>query len=364
MPRSSKRTRHAEGIYRDDLGFEAVVKVGTVQRGKRFPPGTDLKAMKQWREAERVQLRAVALVSVRGTFTAEARRYLGAVRGALDKATFRSRRSELRAWCAAFGHEQVRHVDTLKIRQAIGTWRHADISPKTIQNRVRTFGHLWRTLYKQNPPLEGIDLPKIQKRRPLFVTPDTIKKVEAALRQFERDGRLRDSRQRARFMVIATTGVRPAQLKRTKPEEVDLRRRVWTMQAAKGGEPVGLYLNDEMLAAWKTFALAQAWGHFDTRGFGRVLRAAGWPKDVRPYNLRHAVGIELGERGVDFRTIADMLGHTDDTTTRAFYVPALNSNLRRASEALSGRLGWLAPKAGTVKTRKKRKAKSARAKVS
>src|SRR5690606_18547271 len=121
----------------------------------------------------------------------------------------------------------------------------------------------------------------------------------------------------ARFMVIAATGARPGQVKRTTPRDVDLKRRVWLIPSAKGGEAVALYLNDDMLAAWETFIEADAWGDFNTGSFARRLRNAGWPSGVRPYNLRHSVGMELGERGVDFRVIADMLGHTDERTTRA-----------------------------------------------
>lgn len=355
MPRPGKRTRIAEGIYRDAYGLAAVVKVGNVQREKRWPLGTDLKPLKAWRETERVRLRAVTLVNVRGSFSSEARRYLTAVKGTIDTATFKSRRSEVRAWAAQLGGTHIRQIDTDAIRQAISAWREDDKSPKTIQNRVRTLGHLWRTLYKADPPIDGIDLPIITKRRPAFVKADTITAVEAQLRAHEANGQLPDSKTRARFMVIASTGMRPAQLKRMRPEDVDLERRVALIPGAKGGEPVGLYLNDDMLTAWSVFVAVKAWGRFDTRSWGRVLRHAGWPAGVRPYNARHAVGIELGERGVDFRVIADFLGHTDDKTTRAFYVPVLNSRLRDASELLAGRLGWLAEVAGTAKTKRKPK---------
>lgn len=360
MPRTSHRKRIAEGVYRDNLGLAASVKVGTRQREKRFPLGTDLQTIKAWREAEKVRLRGSQTLAVRGSFAAEGLRYLKIVKGSLDRFTYKSRRSEVRAWSAALGTEDPRKLVSARIRETIGDWRAADISPKTIRNRVGTLGHLWRTLYSEDPPLDGIDLPKTQKRRPAFVGADIIKDVEAQLRAFEQSGRLRDSRQRGRFMVIATCGMRPAQLKRMQPADVDLTRRVALIPGAKDGEPVGLWLNDDMLAAWQTFTEADAWGPFDTRGFGRILRHAGWPAGVRPYNARHAVGIELGERGVDFQVIADFLGHSSAKTTRDFYVPALSGPLKRASESIDKRFNWLAPDAGTVKRRKNDGAKSAR----
>lgn len=100
-----------------------------------------------------------------------------------------------------------------------------------------------------------------------------------------------------------------------------------------------MWLNDEMLPAWKAFVAADAWGAWND--YARVLREAGWPANTRPYNAKHSFGKDLGERGVDFQTIADWYGHTNPKTAR-IYVPVLNSQLRRASELLNGHLGWAA----------------------
>ena len=76
----------------------------------------------------------------------------------------------------------------------------------------------------------------------------------------------------------------------------------------------------------------------------KVLRTAGWPAGVRPYNLRHSLGIALSESGVDFADVAGVLGHKDVRTTRRSYVPVLNSRMERAAKAIEGRLGgWTPP---------------------
>ena len=110
-------------------------------------------------------------------------------------------------------------------------------------------------------------------------------------------------------MVIASTGVRPAEVKRTQPGDVDMDRRAWIVRTAKGGEPRALWLNDDMKAAWEAFIAADAWGHFDASDYAKALYAAGWPKDVRPYQARHSMALELGERGVDIGDIQGVLGH-------------------------------------------------------
>jgi integrase len=150
-------------------------------------------------------------------------------------------------------------------------------------------------------------------------------------------------------MVIASTGVRPAELKRAEPCDVDLDRRVWLVRTAKGGTPRAFWLNDEMKQAIEAFIAADAWGNFDGSDYAKALYAAGWPKDVRPYQARHSVALELGERGIDLGDVQGWLGHKHVTTTRKHYAPVLSSRLKQASERLSGRFsGWQPAEEGTA----------------
>jgi integrase len=82
-------------------------------------------------------------------------------------------------------------------------------------------------------------------------------------------------------------------------------------------------------------------GPFDGSDYAKALYAAGWPKDVRPYQARHSVALELSERGIDLGDVQGWLGHKHVTTTRKHYAPVLSSRLKQASETLGGRFdGW------------------------
>ena len=72
---------------------------------------------------------------------------------------------------------------------------------------------------------------------------------------------------------------------------------------------------------------------------------AGWPAHVRPYQARHSMALELGERGIDLADVSALLGHKDLATTRRHYQGILASRLKGASDSLAGRFdGWKAPK--------------------
>jgi hypothetical protein len=51
-------SKPARGIRRDRYGWRAYVKVGTLQREKRYPPDTPVSTMKRWRDDTRAALRA------------------------------------------------------------------------------------------------------------------------------------------------------------------------------------------------------------------------------------------------------------------------------------------------------------------
>jgi integrase len=95
-------------------------------------------------------------------------------------------------------------------------------------------------------------------------------------------------------------------------------------------------LNDDMVAAWKPFIAADAWGHFDGSDYAKALYVGGWPKDVRPYQARHSMALELGERGIDLADVSAVLGPRQIATTRKHYAPVLVSRLKDASERLAG----------------------------
>lgn len=340
----------------------ATVKVAGVQRERRFVKGTPARVLKAWKIAERAKLQKRYPVSSlppsrqSGTIAADIDRYLPLVKHLAD---WKTRRAEIRHWLPFIG-TKARHIVTREdVLRARGVWKEAGTAHKTINNRVTALRNLYRVLDGPDAPTpcDGVAQLPPPKVPPQIVAAELVNRVCATL--LSRDGMVvkgrpvKHARQdRARLMVMATTGKRPCEIERAQPGDVDLRRRVWLTRDAKGGFSPGCYLNDEMLAAWQAFVDADAWGPFPDH-FPRRLRDAGWPKGLRPYNLRHSTWIEASERGADLADIQAGAGHKLMSTTRRHYVPVLNSRMQRLSEMLDGRFGWkpserLAGEAGTT----------------
>lgn len=352
MPRRGKRRTIATRCYEDGTG--RVITYDDPRTGKqkeiRFPPQTPITDMRK--EAAR----RIALVSGSGRSDS----YTGTLDAAVDTwepleqtlSSWRERRAELRAWCKAeirgkrVGAMRFTSIDHQIARTVMSQWAAAGVKPKTIRNRRWVLQHLYRLLQgpRSATPVDDIAPPPKTKTIPMAIDPGHVLTVIGKLIERERAGLLRDAKTRARFMLRAVTGKRPAEIMRAQPGDVDLERREWRVRDAKGGWGEGLYLNDEMLAAWQLFIDADAWGTFETSAQAITLRAAGWPATVRPYELRHSAGIALSDAGVDLADISGFLGHTDLRTTRQTYVPIRQARMQRASEALNGRFnGWAVP---------------------
>jgi integrase len=256
-------------------------------------------------------------------------------------ASFKSDRAHLRVWVHRFRRLSRFAITRDAIRAALADWHAAGYSPRELRHRWRILSQLFSTLDPDLPnPCKGIKLPRIVKSRPRSVADTTVQDVAARLRDAELRGRLRDAKTRARYLVLATTGQRPAQLKRALPADVDLERRIWFVDPAKGDNGTVVALNAEMLAAWQLYIAADAWGAYDSRSFAKTLRRNGWPAGIRPYNLRHTVGLALSEADTDLGDIQAHMGHTSPATTR-IYVPGLLSRLKLVSAKLEGRLSRL-----------------------
>jgi integrase len=345
MPRAGGYERIGRGIFRGPADHRVQVSFRGKKKERRFPLDASLRQMKDWQDEQRPKLRRgrVIFEGPSGSLAADVRTYLPTVKHLVS---WKSKRSELHAWTALYGKRDRRDIGHHEVKLAIARWTAAGAAPKTIRNRLVALASLYRTLDADPAephvlpptPCDGVTI-HVPKKRPIYVSAATVKRVEKALRAQEKAGRLRDQCTRARFMVLASTGVRPSQLMRAVRVDVDLRRRTWLLAGAKGGEPIAFWLNDDMLAAWRLFVKAEAWGKYDTRSFARTLRSSGWPPLVRPYNVRHAIGQDLSERGEDLQDIADWLGD-DPATVRKHYVPVITSRLAAMARRIDGRLGW------------------------
>lgn len=370
MPRRARKLRIKKGIYRfgPDGPYQLKITVGGQTRWGSAPSDATNRELNAAYAALASRAQQETPPVIRGTLEADSRRYLKLIQ---HLESWRDRKAHLSAWIALLGKVQRHRITASDVLKARVRWLRESrivttpkgrtktlppVGTKTINHRVDTLRHLYRTLDGRTAktPCDEIVPLGVAKTPIQRVTNQLILKVDRSLQEMERrrTGRPMSPKTRARFRVYAASGKRPGEIMRIRREDMNFEARVWVPRDAKGGFTPGVYLNDDLLAALRFFDEVNAYGAFSTGAFQRTLISAGWPKNIRPYQMRHTTWITASELGIDLQDIAIGAGHKDPRMTRKAYVPVLNSRLQKMSEALSGRFdGWpVAPIRGPSET--------------
>ncbi|HXG54772.1 MAG TPA: tyrosine-type recombinase/integrase [Vicinamibacterales bacterium] len=352
-----ERVRIAPGIYRDAYGLAATVKVGGIQREKRFPHDASIKTIKAWQGETRVALRKLAPQGARGTFAADAGRYLQSVAA---MPTIKERRAHVALWIAEFGQRARHTIGTPDIDAVLNRWLLKGKAPSTVRNRRTALLHLWNRLDgpdAQNP-VRRATKPRMAEPEARALTYDEIRKILAAMpdRGQGVKGKARDdaSKTKARLAVIAYTGLPHSLLKRLRAADVDSERRTITVPARKKGKGVGsrvLPLTDAGAQAFERFAELECWGGFSNssmmKSFHRACKTAG-VREARVYDLRHSFATEMYRQTGDSKATAELLMHSPtsrmmDRYTLAGVAPRLLVAVKAfdaVNKKTAGSLGW------------------------
>lgn len=314
-----------KGIRRDKYGIRAYVKVGDIQREKRYPADTPVKTMQGWRDECRVALRKLRpQKGQHGSLSADVTRYLRQV-SAMPTADERSRHLDL--WIGALGaHTPRASITPDAIRTVLQQWRHTH-EPATCNKRRTALMHVWSVLDGKGARNPVRDVPK-------FRPPDALPRG--------RDPHVLDAllkaatlcRSRASCRVMLWTGMRPAELQRAQPEDVNVTHKTVIVRTAKGGRVRVVPLTAQAVAAWKEFAKAEAWGKVPQAApLNRWLQKVT-QLPVRVYDLRHSYGTALARRETRLDVIGSLMGHSSLELTKRYTLAAVTPDALSATRRL------------------------------
>jgi integrase/recombinase XerC len=315
------------GIIRDKWGYRAYVKVGKLQREKRYKPDTSLKTMQAWRDECRVALRKLRPeAGAAGTLRGDVTRYLEQVRA---MPTYAERSRHLDLWITALGATTPRaRIASADIRTILHRWRHDGLEPATCNKRRSALMHLWTVLDGKGASNPVRDVPKFPPppSLPLGRDPHGL------------DAKLKLAplcRSRASARVLLWTGMRPCELQRAEPSDLNLRGATVIVRTAKGGRVRMVPLTSQAIQAWKEFVSEDAWHHVpQSSPLGRWLKKIiGQP--IRVYDLRHSYGTALALRGTRLDVIASLMGHSTLELTKRYTLAAVTPDAASATLRLA-----------------------------
>lgn len=239
---------------------------------------------------------------------------------------------------AGCGAEDPRQITRERIMSFLGELGGHGLSPSSMARTISAVRGFHRFLLSegltQGDPSEDIEAPKLRRKLPEVLD---VAEVEALLNQPDTSKPL-GLRDRALLEVLYACGLRVSELISLRPSDlffdqgfvrclgkgskerlvpVGRSARIWTERYIEGGRPAlakgrpsdRLFLN----ARGKPLS---------RMGFWKLLRnyaaKAGIRKRVHPHILRHSFATHLLEGGADLRSVQEMLGHADISTTQIY----------------------------------------------
>jgi integrase/recombinase XerD len=251
----------------------------------------------------------------------------------------------------AYGTDLRQLADFLQLK-AVAGW--ADVTPAHVSQFVmdlrdrgyattsiarkvaalKSFFHFLhsRQLINSNPA-ESLDTPKVEKFPPTVLTPQEVQKLFAVVRSETPAGQ----RDLAMLHCLASTGMRVTELVSRDVAQVDLargeircrgrnqRERVLPVSPA-GQRALAHYLDngrkDLIHDETEPALFVNHHGQRLTRqGFWLIMksyaRAAGI-KHMTPHTMRHSFALDMLDKGNDLRTVQELLGHANISTTQVY----------------------------------------------
>ncbi|WP_066637499.1 site-specific tyrosine recombinase XerD [Desulfolucanica intricata] len=221
------------------------------------------------------------------------------------------------------------------------------LSPATISRRLAALKSFYRFLIHEQilevNPIENIESPKISQRLPKVLTPAEVETLLAQPRSSTPAG----VRDKAMLELLYATGIRVSELVDLNIEDINTKNE-FIRCFGKGSKerivPLGSvaaqlveeYLlrgRVKLVKTQQTMALfLNHHGRRLTRqGFWKIIkkyaRQGNIEKPITPHTLRHSFATHLLENGADLRSVQEMLGHADISTTQ-IYTHLTNARLR------------------------------------
>ena len=191
-------------------------------------------------------------------------------------------------------------------------------------------------------PIHNIKIDKAEKKLPQILTG---KEVELLLQQ-PKVTEMKGCRDKAMLEVLYATGIRVSELINLNIDDVSITGGF--IRCESGGKTRIIPLYPEAVQALHTYIddvrlkmLANPSEHslfvnvsgerMSRQGFWKIIKfyqeKAQIDKDITPHTLRHSFAAHLLENGADLRSIQEMLGHSDISSTQV-YAHLVKQNLK------------------------------------
>ncbi len=245
---------------------------------------------------------------------------------------------QFKAFCRQLGVTDGGRIDRSLVIRYLVDLKNKGRAPATISRQMATIKVFCRFLVDEGvlskDPTANLESPGVKTKLPdVLGQEETIKLLEQP-----RTGNTAGLRDRAMLELMYATGMRVSELLALNVDNVDWQQG-YVRCRGKGAKeriiPIGSvakhYLAEYLARARakimagkgeKALFLNMRGRRLTRQGFWKIIkkyaREAGIKKEITPHTLRHSFATHLLENGADLRSVQEMLGHADITTTQIY----------------------------------------------
>jgi integrase/recombinase XerC len=228
-------------------------------------------------------------------------------------------------------------IDYIDIRRFLATLKEKEYSKSSISRKLACVRSFFKYLSRENiitaNPAVSIATPKRDKKLPLFLE---LKEIEGLLDapHGNSESELRD---KAIMELLYGSGIRVGELRGINSEDLDLYSGLLKVRGKGKKErivPVGSYAVNAIEryvlkrrrakkgAAEHALFLNKNGTRLTDRSIRRIIlkyaRQIALNKNVSPHTLRHSFATHMLDRGADLRSVQELLGHENLSTTQIY----------------------------------------------
>lgn len=198
-------------------------------------------------------------------------------------------------------------------------------------------------LVKEDPTL-NLKLPKIEKRIPDILTE---KEINVLLDQ-PNSHDFKGARDKAMLELLYATGLKVSEIVSLNIESVNLDLRIVSIKDTGESNrviPIGKMAIESLVHYLENFRenyeenyseplfINFSGNRLTRQGFWKILKhytkQSNINKVITPHTIRHSFAVHLIENGADLKTVQEMLGHSDLSTTQIYAFASEDTNLRQ-----------------------------------
>ncbi len=248
--------------------------------------------------------------------------------------------------------KKINEITPIDIEKFTSKFTTQGLEKSTISRKMSALSHFFIFLLEENiiksNPIHELDLPKQIKKLPKILS---VEQVEKLIKSSREDQSVNGIRLNTMIEILYATGIRISELVEMKLSATYAEKNFLLIQGKGNKErlvPISEntedkikdylkirneFINNDTDSKWLFPSKQSSKGHITRQRFNQLLQTLCERVNlnnirISPHKLRHAFATHLLANGVDLRSLQQMLGHADISTTQ-IYTHVLKDRLKK-----------------------------------